>query len=67
MNWRTLALIGLACGSPARLACAPTECPGNPNALGTSRVLTIDPQEYPRIGTVQYSRVAAARTTRRSC
>lgn len=25
-------------------------CPGNPNALGTSRVLTIDPAEYTRIG-----------------
>ena len=29
-------------------------CPGNPGALGTSRVLHIDPREYPRIGTVQY-------------
>jgi peptidoglycan-N-acetylglucosamine deacetylase len=25
-------------------------CPGNPDALGTSRVLTIDPSEYPRVG-----------------
>lgn len=32
------------------------DCPGNPNALGTSRVLTIDPQEFPRIGTIQYQR-----------
>src|SRR5204863_1312317 len=31
------------------------DCPGNPNALGTSRVLTVDPREFPRIGTVQYS------------
>ena len=30
------------------------ECPGNPDALGTSRVLTIDPAEYKRIGTVNY-------------
>ena len=29
-------------------------CPGNPGAMGTSRVLTIDPREYPRIGVVQY-------------
>lgn len=32
-----------------------TECPGNPNALGTSRTLVVDPREHPRIGTMQYS------------
>jgi peptidoglycan-N-acetylglucosamine deacetylase len=26
------------------------DCPGNPDALGTSRVLAIDPREYPRVG-----------------
>ena len=26
------------------------DCPGNPDALGTSRVLTIDPNEYPHVG-----------------
>jgi peptidoglycan-N-acetylglucosamine deacetylase len=30
-------------------------CPGNPNALGTSRVLAIDPSKYPRVGIMQYS------------
>ncbi|MBR0801501.1 polysaccharide deacetylase family protein [Bradyrhizobium jicamae] len=35
---------------PARAA----ECPGNPNALGTSRTLVVDPTEHPRIGTMQY-------------
>jgi peptidoglycan-N-acetylglucosamine deacetylase len=30
------------------------ECPGNPNALGTSRTLVVDPAEHPRIGTIQY-------------
>jgi peptidoglycan/xylan/chitin deacetylase (PgdA/CDA1 family) len=29
-------------------------CPGNPGAMGTSRVLKIDPHDYQRIGTVQY-------------
>ena len=29
-------------------------CPGNPHALGTSRVLTITPDEFSRIGTIQY-------------
>ena len=30
------------------------ECPGHPEALGTSRVLTINPGEFSRIGTMQY-------------
>src|SRR5690242_13423846 len=31
-------------------------CPGNPDALGTSRVLTITPSEFQRIGSMQYSK-----------
>ncbi|MBX9709511.1 MAG: polysaccharide deacetylase family protein [Xanthobacteraceae bacterium] len=30
------------------------DCPGNPNALGTSRTLVVDPTEHPRIGVMQY-------------
>ncbi|MGY3588787.1 peptidoglycan/xylan/chitin deacetylase (PgdA/CDA1 family) [Bradyrhizobium sp. USDA 4341] len=30
------------------------DCPGNPNALGTSRTIVVDPREHPRIGTMQY-------------
>ncbi len=30
------------------------ECPGNPDAIDTSRVLTIDPSEYSQIGTINY-------------
>ena len=29
-------------------------CPGNPDALGTSRVITITPGEFSRVGTMQY-------------
>ncbi|MGA7232358.1 MAG: polysaccharide deacetylase family protein [Xanthobacteraceae bacterium] len=29
-------------------------CPGHPDALGTSRVLALDPAEYPRIGRMHY-------------
>jgi peptidoglycan/xylan/chitin deacetylase (PgdA/CDA1 family) len=29
-------------------------CPGHPDALGTSRVITISPTEYSEIGTIQY-------------
>src|SRR5579871_842135 len=30
------------------------ECPGNPDALGTSRTIVIDPAEHPRLGSMQY-------------
>ena len=30
------------------------DCPGNPDALGTQRVITVDPTEHSRIGTLQY-------------
>jgi peptidoglycan-N-acetylglucosamine deacetylase len=38
---------------PVPEAAAP-QCPGHPDALGTSRVLALDPSEYPRIGRMQY-------------
>jgi len=31
-----------------------SECLGNLNALGTSRVIVVDPVEHPRVGTLQY-------------
>lgn len=31
-------------------------CPGNPNALGTSRTITVEADAFPRIGTMQYRR-----------
>ncbi len=37
-------------GTPA----AAVECPGNPNALGTSRVIVVDPSEHTKLGTMQY-------------
>jgi peptidoglycan/xylan/chitin deacetylase (PgdA/CDA1 family) len=40
----------VALAGPASAA----SCPGNPNALGTSRTLVVDPMEHPRIGTMQY-------------
>ncbi len=33
---------------------AAANCPGHPDPLGTSRVLAIDPTEYPRVGRMQY-------------
>ena len=52
--WRQAAL---ACGLLTGFAIHPAsaaDCPGNPNALGTSRTLVVDPREHPRIGTMQY-------------
>jgi peptidoglycan/xylan/chitin deacetylase (PgdA/CDA1 family) len=46
--------LGLLAGMGVVPAYAATDCPGNPNALGTSRTLVVDPMEHPRIGTMQY-------------
>lgn len=45
-------LIASACLGSAR-AQAAADCP-NPDALGTSRTIVVDPTEHPRIGTMQY-------------
>ena len=47
-----VACVGLA-GAPHARA---DECPGNPDALGTSRVLALEPGEIGRIGAMQYQR-----------
>src|SRR5258708_19510029 len=31
-----------------------SDCPGNPDALGTSRTIVVDPTEHPRLGSMQY-------------
>src|SRR5882724_10315042 len=50
--WAALCL-GLLTGITAQAASA-ADCPGHPDALGTSRTLVVDPREHPRIGTMQY-------------
>src|ERR1051325_12244568 len=52
MRVRALLCLLAIVGVPA--AAAAEDCPGNPDALGTSRVLVVDPAEHPRIGTMQY-------------
>jgi len=52
MRVRALLCLLAIVGVPA--AAAAEDCPGNPNALGTSRVLVVDPAEHARIGTMQY-------------
>jgi peptidoglycan/xylan/chitin deacetylase (PgdA/CDA1 family) len=41
---------------PAQAAApqADANCPGHPDALGTSRVLPVDPAQFPRVGRMQY-------------
>jgi peptidoglycan/xylan/chitin deacetylase (PgdA/CDA1 family) len=48
----TAALVGaISTAAPSFAA----DCPGNPDAIGTSRVIEIDPAEYPRVGSLNYS------------
>src|SRR5579864_5001408 len=53
MRHLAIALVCLAsiAGPAAAMA---GDCPGNPDALGTSRVLTISPDDFSRIGRIQY-------------
>lgn len=53
--WRraALAAFGLLAGFITHAAMA-ADCPGNPNALGTSRTLVVDPRQHRLIGTMQY-------------
>jgi peptidoglycan/xylan/chitin deacetylase (PgdA/CDA1 family) len=54
-TWQCAVLcFGLLAGIAARPAAA-ADCPGNPDALGTSRTLVVDPREHLRIGTMQYA------------
>jgi peptidoglycan/xylan/chitin deacetylase (PgdA/CDA1 family) len=43
----------LACAVAAGPAVA-GECPGNPDAIGTSRTIVVDPAEHSRVGSFQY-------------
>ncbi len=51
-QWTGLCL-GVLVGISAQAALA-ADCPGHPDALGTSRTLVVDPKAHPRIGTMQY-------------
>lgn len=53
-RWLTVTpcLLGILYATAATNA---AECPGNPEAIGTSRVIAIDPAEHARIGTMQYA------------
>jgi peptidoglycan/xylan/chitin deacetylase (PgdA/CDA1 family) len=52
-SWTTLSLVVLL-GASSQSAIA-GDCAGNPDALGTSRTLVVDPRAHPRIGSMQYA------------
>ncbi len=54
-----LSLAALACVA-ARTASA-ADCPGHPDAIGTSRTIVVDPRQYPIIGTMQYGKTLPLR------
>ena len=45
-------VVGVTFG--AATAARAQDCPGHPDAIGTSRVITIDPSDYQRLGTLNY-------------
>src|SRR6202158_1930851 len=49
---RILAIAAIAASMPLAALAAP--CPGNPDALGTERVLTVDAASMPRLGRKQF-------------
>jgi peptidoglycan-N-acetylglucosamine deacetylase len=51
-QWTALCAGLLTCITSQTVSAA--DCPGHPDALGTSRTLVVDPREHPRIGTMQY-------------
>jgi peptidoglycan-N-acetylglucosamine deacetylase len=48
-------LVLLFAAQPAAAQTAPQPCPGNPDALSTSRVITVDAATTPRVGRKQFS------------
>lgn len=49
-----LIALGIAAVALGTSAAHASDCPGNPNALGTSRTIVVDPKDHSRIGTMQY-------------
>ena len=52
-QWAAICLGLLTCITATAAKAA--DCPGHPDAIGTSRTLVVDPREHPRIGTMQYA------------
>jgi hypothetical protein len=52
---RTILVLAVAAVALTPEAAATADCPGRPHALGTFRAMTVDPREFPRLGTMQYA------------
>ena len=52
--WTALC-VGLLTSVAAQTASA-ADCPGHPDAIGTSRTIVVDPRAHPLIGTMQYGK-----------
>ena len=53
-SW-TASCVGLLISVAAQTALA-ADCPGHPDAIGTSRTIVVDPRAHPIIGTMQYGK-----------
>jgi peptidoglycan/xylan/chitin deacetylase (PgdA/CDA1 family) len=51
---RTVAIVACCLLAGLLPALAEPSCPGNPDAIGTSRTIVVDPATLPQIGTMQY-------------
>src|SRR4029078_686876 len=51
----TALCVGLLTSAAAQAALA-ADCPGHPDAIGTSRTIVVDPRAHPIIGTMQYKK-----------
>ena len=51
----TALCVGLLSSVAAQAASA-ADCPGHPDAIGTSRTIVVDPRAHPIIGTMQYNK-----------
>jgi peptidoglycan/xylan/chitin deacetylase (PgdA/CDA1 family) len=54
IGWRAISSVGLLAWLVVMQGAVAADCPGHPDAIGTSRTLVVDPREYPRIGAMQY-------------
>ncbi len=54
LPWATVC-VGLLASIAAQAASA-ADCPGHPDAIGTSRTIVVDPRAHPIIGTMQYNK-----------
>ena len=54
IRWRVVSSLGLLAWLVVAQGAAAADCPGHPDAIGTSRTLVVDPREHPRIGAMQY-------------